>query len=152
MNNNKQKIINHYEESLRWVKSLGNVTEEQWRRQIGKGKWTVAEVIGHLIPWDEFVLNKRIRFFFKQTDLPKGPQVHEVNNRAAIESQKRSKEETIEYFVRMRKQLIEEIQQVADELWLEELIIGTTTLTLFDYFSGLVQHDEHHFQQIKAVV
>lgn len=68
--NNKQ-IIQHYERSLYWIKSLSDISEVQWRMPIEPGKWSVAEVIGHLSPWDEFVLNHRIPFFFVKKCLPK---------------------------------------------------------------------------------
>ncbi|GEM_PF-2957185 len=60
----KKSIIKHYEQSLIWVKDLRNLSEEQWRKPIESGKWSVAEMIGHLTPWDTFVLEHRIPYLF----------------------------------------------------------------------------------------
>ncbi|MGX9135003.1 hypothetical protein ACWV26_11595 [Rummeliibacillus sp. JY-2-4R] len=69
MNKFKEEIIKHQLDSIEFVKSLNALSEKEWRTQIEYGKWTVAEIIGHFKPWDEFVLHKRhvdpsyLRFF-----------------------------------------------------------------------------------------
>lgn len=151
MNKHKAEIILHHEYVLEWVASLEKITEEKWWEQIAPGKWSTAEVIGHLIPWDEFVLHKRMTYFFTEQGLPKSPNQQEVNELAAKESRSRSKAATIEKFLAERNQLLQAIKDTSEQDWQKELTIGTSTLTLYEYFKGLAQHDEHHFDQIKNV-
>jgi len=148
MGTKKYEIIERYEHSIEWVRNLQQLSESKWRKPIAEGKWTIAEVVGHLIPWDQFVIENRIPYFFQNKELPKSPIVSEVNGQAAHTSRIRSKEETIEAFISCRKVLLEKIQTIDDSLWGEEITIGKTKLTLYQYFSGLLEHDEHHFQQI----
>jgi len=98
----KHQIISHYEKAIVFVESLASITEEQWRTSIAPGKWTVAEVIGHLTPWDEFVVKQRLPFLFTGESLPKGPTVEELNTSAAKDSRAQSKEETIANFIKQR--------------------------------------------------
>ncbi len=145
MNPDKKKVLVHYEKSIVWVKNLVNVTEEQWRTPIALGKWSVAEVIGHLIPWDEFLVSKRIPFLFTEDNLPKSPNVKEMNAHAAHSSRLQSKEETIEKFVNGRQHLTNALHHLTDEQWQQSLHIGGSKLTLYRYFSGLMDHDLQHF-------
>lgn len=148
----KQNILSHYEQSILWVKELEQLSEEQWRTPIKEGKWSIAEVIGHLIPWDEFIINDRMPYFFKDIDLPKGPDAQVLNNQAAAESRTRKKEETIERFAATRQTLLSALQEIDDKFWSKELNIGKSTLSLAAYFQGMVEHDNHHFEQIKKVI
>lgn len=35
------EIVWHNEESIRFMQALGTLTDEEWRRPLGPGKWTV---------------------------------------------------------------------------------------------------------------
>ena len=152
LRHDKNQIISHYEKSIAFVESLAIITEEQWRTPIEPGKWTVAEVIGHLTPWDEFVLHQRLPFLFIEESLPKGPPVEEMNASAARNSRVQSKEETIANFINQRHQLMNALHPIDDKQWQQSFKIGTTELTLHGYFASLVDHDLHHFSQIKKVL
>jgi hypothetical protein len=149
---NKSIIIVHYENSIDWVNKLNTLSENQWRTPIGKDKWTIAEVIGHLIPWDKFVINERIPYILENTILPPSLNTSEFNLKASIIAQRRSKEETIEEFILIRHQLIDTINKIDNRLWYEIFSIGTSSMSLFNYFLGLIEHDNHHFQQICKVL
>ncbi|MED3803419.1 DinB family protein [Lysinibacillus xylanilyticus] len=148
MYHDKHQIISHYEKSIVFVESLANITEEQWRTPLEPGKWMVAEVIGHLTPWDEFVVNQRLPFLFTEEGLPKGPDVEEMNANAAMNSRTQSKEETVADFINQRQRLIDALYQIVDEQWRQPFTIGASELTLYGYFASLVDHDLHHFSQI----
>ncbi|MEK5433539.1 DinB family protein [Lysinibacillus sp. FSL R7-0073] len=148
----KKSIIKHYEQSLIWVKDLRNLSEEQWCMPIESGKWSVAEVIGHLTPWDTFILEHRIPYLFKNASLPKGPDIKHMNTKAAQKSREQHLEKTITEFVMTRRQLLQTIQQFTDEQWHQSFSIGQSNITIADYFGGLIEHDLHHFSQIQRVL
>ncbi|MFJ7737700.1 DinB family protein [Lysinibacillus sp. NPDC097287] len=152
MNETKKQILLHFKDFVDRVEDLKYLSEEQWRSPIDKGQWSIAEVIGHLIPWDEFVLRQRIPYLFKETQLPKGPDTEQINNQASVDSKRRTKEETIEVFIEGRKNLINAIDNLEEDLWTQDFIIGEVELTLFSYFFSIAEHDEHHFGQIQRVL
>ena len=152
MNEKKITVINHYGKTIEWVNRLRKLPDDSWRTPIGEGKWTIAEVIGHLIPWDEFVLVQRIPYLLNAVALPKSPEVELVNQQAAELSRIRSKGDTINQFIEIRKSLIEEIRNIPDELWGHNLSVGGKSISLIDYFAGLMEHDHHHFSQIHEIV
>ncbi|WP_171051854.1 DinB family protein [Alteribacter natronophilus] len=148
MNRHKQEILVHYEQSIEFADSLRSLSEDEWRTPIAKGKWTVAEVVGHFIPWDRFVLHQRLPYFFSTDQLPKGPDAEETNHRAAAKAREESRQSTIDTFVSVRTALCEAIEEIPEEKWERNFTIGKTTLSLSEYFKGLKEHDEHHFAQI----
>ncbi len=143
------EILWHNEESVRFMQSLSQLTEEEWRRPLGQGKWTIAEVAGHLAPWDQFILEHRLPYFFRDAPLPEGPDAEVLNARSAKESRLRSLEETIEEFVFVRRQLIGALRDLQAGDWSREFQIGDTRMTLVHYFEEMIEHDEHHFRQIR---
>ncbi|QKS72529.1 DinB family protein [Paenalkalicoccus suaedae] len=152
MNLKKQQLLQHYESSIRFVQSLQSVSEQSWRKPVAPEKWTVAEVLAHLIPWDEFVTTKRLPFLFTTGALPKGPLANEVNEKAAAKARVVSKQEIIEVFVTSRQTLIADVQSIPDDKWQQTFYIGETELTLFTYLNGLAKHDLHHFEQIRGAL
>ncbi|MGM9986465.1 MAG: DinB family protein [Bacillaceae bacterium] len=152
MNEKKKHVINHYKHTIEWVEKLNSLSEEQWRTPIEKGKWTIAEVIGHLIPWDEFVVCQRLPYLVKGMGMPKSPDTQIINDQASIDSQARTKEETIKRLVESRQYLIHVINMLEDDLWEREFKIGSATLSLYPYFEALAVHDKHHFEQIERII
>ena len=144
----KQSILEEYERSISWVRSLENLTEDQWRMPIAPGKWTVAEVIGHLIYWDRFVLEQRLPYFFDGHPLPPSPDVELMNGRASEEAKKRSKNATISLFAGTRDKLMRELKDIPAADWSRELSAFGKSMTLTGYLSGLLAHDGNHFAEI----
>lgn len=152
MNQNKEEILMHYENSIHFIKNLVNLTEEQWRTPIAQGKWTIAEVIGHIEPWDQFLLNQRLPYLFEDAVLPKGPEVEVVNHHSSIKSKVQKKEEVISGLIAVRRSLVIVMNNIEDGLWEREIKVNQTTLTVTGYLKGFVEHDEHHFKQIQTVL
>lgn len=142
----------HYEKSIRWLEQLFSVTDKQWRTPIKQGKWTVAEVIGHFIPWDDFVINERMPLLFTDELLAKGPNVQQMNAAAASSSRQQSKEHTLQALLNSRRLLLQLLDGLSDEQWQRSFRIGRSELTLYSYFLGLIAHDEHHFLQVQNVI
>lgn len=148
----KESVITHIENSIHWVESLIELNEKDWRKPVGPGKWSVAEVIGHFKTWDEFVINQRIPYLFQQVDLPKAPDTSRLNDESARIARENTKAFIIEEFVNTRKKLIKTLSGLKDELWEDEFMLGSSKLTLSSYFHGLKEHDLKHFSQIAEVV
>ncbi len=144
-------VITHYKKSIELVNQLRGLSEDKWRTPIEEGKWTIAEIIGHLIPWDEFVLNQRIPYLFTKAQLPASPDAELVNQQAAKLSRCRSMEETIDLFIDRRNRLIKALSDLPREIWTKDLFVNRKNISLNLYFEGLIEHDVHHFKQIQGV-
>ncbi|WP_064094003.1 DinB family protein [Rossellomorea aquimaris] len=150
MNTSKQEILSHHTHFIEWVKSLNTLSNEQWRAPMEENKWSISETVGHLIPWDEFVLEMRIPYFrLDNVILPPAPDVEELNRQSSETSRHQTREETLASFISKRQGLMEAISQLEDDLWTRQISIGPTKITLKEYFTNLAQHDHHHLNQIK---
>ncbi|MDR0126184.1 DinB family protein [Bacillus zhangzhouensis] len=149
---NKETVIDHYEHTLEWVQSLAEVTEEEWRSAIADGKWSIAEIIAHFVPWDEFILHDRLKEFWNDQALCKAPEVHEMNRQSAERARHEERSETIGRFIAVRTELLREMKKIEASRWTTPFLIGQTELTLSSYFQGLIKHDLHHMKQVKQAL
>lgn len=99
MQRDKIYIIKHDERSIDWINDLRRLSENQWRMAIEPEKWSVAEVIGHLPSWDEFVLNHRLPFLFTEEPLPTGPDAAQLNKMTAKKSREQPMLATLTDFI-----------------------------------------------------
>ena len=151
MEEKKRRVIQHYRESIKRAAQWRLLENKEWRAPIAEGKWTIAEVVGHFAPWDEFVRLKRIPYFLNGDPMPKSLDVEQTNRETALLSQKRSQEDVIEEFINCRRKLLAALEQMEDEQWERVFLFNQKELTLSAYFQGLLEHDMHHFRQIDLI-
>ncbi|MDR7250633.1 DinB family protein [Bacillus pumilus] len=149
---NKDTVIKHYEHTLEWIQSLTELTDKEWRRAIADGKWSIAEIIAHFVPWDEFILHDRLKEFWNDRALCKAPDVHEMNIQSAERARHEERSETIGRFIAIRTELLQEMKKIEASRWNTSFLIGQTELTLSSYFQGLIKHDLHHMEQVKQAL
>ncbi|MGN7476429.1 DinB family protein [Solibacillus silvestris] len=146
----KFEIIRHQKNFLTFIQSLEKLNEDVLRTPIHDGKWSVIEIIGHFYPWDEFVLKKRIPYLLTNSELPPSPNADLLNLRSVQLVRNEDIPHTIKKCIRIRTELIETLNELPEEDWLAELKINQSTLSLYSYFKGLMEHDVHHMKQIKS--
>ncbi|WP_042472518.1 DinB family protein [Bacillus ndiopicus] len=146
------KIIEHHFDFIELIRSLRFVEESKLRKPIAEGKWSVVEIVGHFIAWDQFVLRDRIPYFFTENIFPAGPNVNVLNEQAARNAREEEVSFVLDAFLSTRGQIVEKIIEIPEELWFAEIKINQSELTLYSYFEGLMEHDLHHIEQIKEAI
>lgn len=144
----KERILGHYKRSIQFVSKLDGLDDKQWLMPLAIGKWSTCEIIGHFF-WDQFLIEKRLPELLLESEKVVTPKVHEANAIAASMSKEKMKGEVIQEFIEERKRLLTFIDELSLEVFEHIFLIGKSHLTLSDYFDGLMDHDIHHFQQIK---
>ncbi|MFJ9461804.1 DinB family protein [Viridibacillus arvi] len=144
----KQLILKHYKKSIQYIESFKRLSDDCWLTPIEESKWSVCEIIGHLVPWDNFILENRLPYLINLKQELESPNVKEMNHIAALESRNITKDEGIKKFRLIRIKLVNEITKIPASQFNREINIGTSRLTITEYFKGLIEHDLHHFQQI----
>lgn len=145
----KEKILNHYKQSVEFVEKLKELTNSIWFQPISENKWSICEIIGHLIYWDRFIIEKRFPYLTLENQQLEIPNVQEMNKQAAIESKRKMKDVVVKEFVDERYKLIGLLSNLSQEEFNQSIVIGKSHLIMSGYFEGLIEHDLHHFQQIK---
>ncbi|MEK4130311.1 DinB family protein [Solibacillus sp. FSL W8-0474] len=145
----KFEIIEHHQNFLLFLKSMKTFDERLLRKPIGERKWSIIEIVGHFYPWDEFVLQHRIPYILAGKSLPKAPSAEDVNILSSFIARTETIEKTFEKCIRIREDLLNQLDQIPEEQWLIKLQIEDSTLTLYEYLKGLMEHDIHHINEIK---
>jgi uncharacterized damage-inducible protein DinB len=145
----KQELLNHHKNVINIIDSLNQLTDDEWTSPIELGKWSIAEIVSHFIPWDEFIIESRLPFFRSNQSLPPAPNVEDLNKASSKKAKITSKEDTIKYFIETRSQLKNQIESLTENECGIEIVMGTKKITIIDYLSGMVEHDQHHIKQIK---
>ncbi len=152
--NKKDEIMTHQLNAINLVSGLENLSEPEWRTASGEGKWTLAEIIGHFVPWDEFIMQKRLPYLLldQDQDLLKGPESQYLNIESALISRNEDLHTTIQKFIATRTALYRLLNDAPDQKWEKTCFIGSHKFSFYEYFKGLAEHDPHHFSQIKKVL
>lgn len=152
MQKEKYEIIKHQLNFIDFVDSLKGVNEGILRSPISEGKWSVLEIISHFSSWDEFVIEKRIPYFFSMHSFLKGPNSETLNEQTIARKRDEKIEVIFGEFLKNRSDLVLKMKEIPDDLWLVEFKIGQFNLNVYKYFKGLMEHDIHHMEQIKRAV
>ena len=134
------------------MQRLEYLDEYVLRQPISEGKWSIIEIIAHFYPWDEFVLQNRLPYFFVESTLPPVPNADDLNKQSSLLARHEDVRNTLEKCIRLRKKLMEALNAIPDENWLVEFRTKRSRLTIYTYFKGLMEHDIHHINQIKSAI
>ncbi|WP_377865410.1 DinB family protein [Bacillus sp. R86525] len=146
----KESILEEKLKLIEWCQTLKSVTNDVWFEPFRKGSWGTADVISHLIVWDEFLMKFRIPYFISGQSVPNVPTGVEEMNEGAIKYARSgiSKEELLDQFSFTRKQLVDQINQISSRNFKDDYQLGTKRVRLDNYFSSLIQHDLKHKEEI----
>lgn len=142
-----ETIIQHQHAMVEWGASLMELDDTLWQTPLKPGKWNIGETLAHLIAWDEFLLDHRLREIGSAESMSPAPEVDAFNHEAVTRMEKASKAELFRQFTETKLRIIEEIKELnADYI----MIIGEKDISIGRYFLGLMEHDLHHKEQIDA--
>ncbi|WP_226644221.1 DinB family protein [Mesobacillus subterraneus] len=139
----------HYKDFDGWIQSLKGLTDAEWNKPLGEGKWSVAAVVSHLLFWDRYSLEERFPYFKEGAELPSYPDFQGVNDRAREYAENTAtKEQVLDELLAIRKDYREMLEQMDSEKLAVSFKISNHQLTIGSYFEDFIQHDLHHQKQV----
>lgn len=145
-------LTTHYKMFNTWVSSLEEMSEEEWFKPIASEKWSIAEIISHLIAWDHFTIEEILAKLVPNVKLNPFPDFQIFNNNAAQYAKNGiSKEQLINEFLVIRTKLVKETQAFFDIENKFSFYIGDQSFTIVSYIEDVICHDLHHMEQIQNV-
>ncbi|WP_214767983.1 MULTISPECIES: DinB family protein [unclassified Exiguobacterium] len=151
MTNTKETLLTHYKETMNFVRELEHIPEDAWRSSYAEGKWTIAEIVGHLSPWDRFMVAERLPFMLADEPFRVKPNSQEVNEEAAKMSREQQRILTIDEFLVSRDLLSRAVDLIPEERLTDTFTSNGKTMMIVDLLGAMKQHDLHHIDQIKQV-
>lgn len=145
---NDKSIIENLEDSLvQFESSLNNISAEKQMYQYAENKWTVKEVVQHMIDTERVFAYRALRFARKdQTDLPGFDENLYVDN---SEANQRDFKNLLDEFVAIRKATILLFQSFGDEILKYQGKASGSSMSVRAIGFIISGHLIHHLQVIK---
>ena len=142
------KTLNQFADFLPWVDKLRETNKDLWLTPITTGKWSLREILTHIMYWDINSLEMMVpnmeqgaTLFF--VDIEKN------NQKAAILAQSYiTLDALIDDLLKSRQQLIELLNEKYDDT--TKFTIDNQNYTYKKFVNVFIHHDEHHRKQIQA--
>ncbi|WP_391206190.1 DinB family protein [Psychrobacillus sp. L4] len=147
----KEEILEHQRNYIAWIETLQELSEELATSPYAEGKWSPNEIVMHLAEWDRFTLEERLPQMKEGEKLERFPDFEGFNAKAAGRAQGLAFKETLRYAKQQRQAIIEQLQEIDEVEWDKVFFIGEHQLSIRNYFTDFIEHDNHHKMQISNI-
>lgn len=149
---NKKELIAEFTEFTPFVQSLKELDEEKWNSPIAEGKWTVRDVIAHMMLWDKYFLEEAIQKITNHQPLTaKHLDFDEFNRKAVDYAKEQGQQEIIDAAIQYRNELLRQLDSISEEDFAKEHKDGDgNPFSAYYYLIGFIPHDQHHMEQLGA--
>jgi uncharacterized damage-inducible protein DinB len=150
---NLEEIKQLYKNFDRWIISLKELSDTEWKMPLGEGKWSVAAVVAHLLFWDQYSLKERFPYFKEGAELPSYPDFQGVNERAREYAENEAtKEEVLAGLLAVRGEFHNMLAEMDEDKLAVSFKISDHSMTVGDYLADFIHHDHHHQKQVDAAL
>ncbi|MHA6484107.1 DinB family protein [Paenibacillus sp. strain BS8-2] len=149
-----KEMVEEFKSFIQYVEGLKSIKEENWNQPISDGKWTLKDIISHIMLWDKYFYEEAIQ----KVKLEESVTVRHLNfdefNANAIEFAKtQTIDDIIEKCIEYRSKIIEDISELTEEEYLKEYKDGDKKkFSIRGYLRGFIPHDKHHKKQIEKFI
>lgn len=149
------ELVQTYDGFIEFIDSLEDVLEDgKWDLPIAEGKWTVKDIVCHLMKWDKYFYGEAIhKIELNEPVTVKHLDFNEFNAQAVEYAKSRTRKEICDEFVEYRKRIISSISGLEDEDYLRTYIDGDgKEFSIRSYLRSFIPHDKKHKKQIEKFV
>ncbi|WP_020060332.1 DinB family protein [Bacillus sp. 123MFChir2] len=141
-------VIGELNQLIPFLISLEEVSEKVLFSPICEGKWSMAAIISHFMYWDQYILEERLEGMVNGELLQKSKvNVGDMNKLAEEYAHSGiSKVQLIRGVCETRQRLLDSLEGKNLEMIFK---MGSSEMTVNEYFKRMVEHDKHHIKQIK---
>lgn len=151
-----KSIIRHFNHYSSWLITLEEVDETLWFKPIADGKWSVSEIIAHIMNWDNYLLTE----ILPSVQNEKGMEFPDfgIHNQKASNYAKSgiSQSKLLEEAKDTRELLVKELNELPIEKLKKSLTANGVThcphtgtpYSLIYIVKEFTDHDNHHQRQI----
>jgi uncharacterized damage-inducible protein DinB len=126
---------------------LLSLTSEQWMHRYAEGKWTIKEIVLHIIDDERIYVYRALRFARNdKTELPGFDQDPYV---AASRANERSVESLLEEYRSVRNATLSLFENFPDDVWMRSGTANNHSVTVRALLYHLAGHELHHLNIIK---
>ncbi|MGG2015726.1 DinB family protein [Bacillus sp. S10(2024)] len=151
-----KNIISHFNHYSLWLTTLKEIDETLWFKPIADGKWSVSEIIAHIMNWDNHLLTEVLPSVQNEKGM-KFPDFDTHNKKAANYAKSGiSQSKLLEEAKNTRELLVKELNELSTEKLKRPLTANGVThcphtgtpYSLIYIVKEFTDHDNHHQRQI----
>lgn len=145
--NNRADLINPFKE---WNEFVLDIADMDWSTPIAEGKWTIHDVVSHIMLWDKYFYDTTIEPIVSDKAITLELIDFDIFNQNAITyGETKTKEELIESTIKYRSMIVECISSLDEAEYSKNYVEGRFS---FDsYLKDFISHDLHHMKQIEEI-
>ncbi|AOZ94127.1 DinB family protein [Paenibacillus crassostreae] len=146
----KITLLEQFSEWLNYVKKLETYDENVWKKEIAKDKWSLRELVSHIMLWDKYFFEDAIEKIYKNELLTLQHLDFDEFNESAKEYGKQTSIQTIvEQSIHYREQIINHIVMIPEEMISECYVDEDGKIfDILQYLRDFIDHDQHHMSQM----
>ncbi|MFC3748567.1 DinB family protein [Paenibacillus sp. GCM10012306] len=151
----KNEVILGYGEWINFAKNLSKYEEQSWLTPLGPDKWTVKEVVGHIVLWDKYIHNEVTRAILHNSPLglSNAEEIEEFNRKAGEWALSKTKDEILTDLISSREAVLEDLQAISEEAFTNVYNdVDGNPFVLKDFIVEMTRHDHHHRAQVERVL
>ncbi len=149
----KDQLLEQFSEWISCVKKLNEYDEDVWNEEIAVGKWSLREIVSHMMLWDKYFFETAIEKIYKEEALTITHQdFDEFNDNAKEYGKRTSTKELIEQSIDIREQIIQHIRKLSEEAYLASYMDSGEPFHIPQYLQDFIWHDQHHMGQLNDFI
>jgi len=148
---NSQLLIAQLQDLTSFLISLRKTDSLVWTAPIGEGKWSVHDIIAHIMAWDGSFMEKIIPKILRRelVTLEEDTDVQGFNNRAVEYGRTLNQEQLLDKAIFYRSQIVTQLKKLPEDAFSTD-VSGTNSFTLSSFLQNMfISHDNHHKKQME---
>jgi hypothetical protein len=129
------------------VNLFSNISEDKSKQRYAPGKWSIREVLGHIMDAERVFAYRALRFSRGDQKPLQGFDENEYINNSNYDKTNLSL--LIEEFLNLRRSTISVFRSMKNEMWLKKGNASGYDVTVRGLAYIIAGHAEHHFEVIK---
>ncbi|WP_028545320.1 DinB family protein [Paenibacillus taiwanensis] len=150
---NKQQLLSQFKIWLPFLQQLLEV-EEIWSQPIAANKWTVKEVVSHIMLWDQFFYEEAIRKLADHDPLSfQHVDFDSFNEHAKLYGHANTISRIVSESVVYRTAIVDCIDSMSIQQCEQDYPMRDgNQFNVLQYLHDFIRHDQHHMSQIEALM
>jgi Mycothiol maleylpyruvate isomerase N-terminal domain. len=144
-------LLKQFEE---WNDFVLRMKDADWNVPLGEGKWSVHDVVSHIMFWDKYFFEEAIERISNGRQLTlKHLVFDEFNREAAKKGKDLPKEQLIELTLKYRNAILDTIKSMTEDQRSQTYKDADgNDFSVATYLRDFIWHDRHHMRQIEEVI
>ncbi|PIH60100.1 hypothetical protein CS562_09300 [Paenibacillus sp. LK1] len=145
------EMVEEFKTFIDFVRELKTIDEEHWNSPISEGKWSLKDVISHIMLWDKYFYEEGIeKIKLGQFVTVRHLNFDEFNVNAREYAKTQTRDSIVNQFFEYRNKIIDDITGLPEEDYIKEYKDGDRKkFSIRGYLRGFIPHDKHHKKQIE---